>query len=259
MIEAPISNSRLAGIGVATGLLSGLLGIGGGLIMVPMLIGAGFTRHKANSTSLAAIWLIAIAGSTAFASAGAVDWRTGILLGLGGLVGAAIGAQIMKGLKARTLALIFGLIMLATGLRMVIGGDPDQGASPGGGMLVVVGLTVGMVAGLASGLAGIGGGVVMVPAMVLLMGLGQHLAQGTSLLAIVFTATSGTVVNARNRLIDWRAVGWLGIIGAATAPVAALLVQRVPADQLARVFGMCVVLVAVRTILRGRSAPSGET
>ncbi len=247
-------------IGVATGLLSGLLGVGGGLILVPALIASGLTRHQANATSLAAIWLIALAGAITFALAGDVRWGVGVALGVGGLVGAAIGAQIMKGLSASTLALIFGLVLLLTGLRMAIGGDAQSPildlAGPG---RVAVEVAIGVVAGLASGLAGIGGGVLMVPAMVLLLGLSQHSAEGTSLLAILFTATSGTVVNARNALVNWKSVAWLGVIGAATAPVAALLAQRMAADQLARIFGVFALAVAIRTIVKSRAnRPSPE-
>ena len=155
------------------------------------------------------------------------------------------------------MALIFGLVLLLTGLRMALGGDADSAlidlAGPG---RVAVEVAIGVLAGLASGLAGIGGGVLMVPAMVLLLGLSPHSAEGTSLVAILFTATSGTIVNARNGLVNWRLVAWLGVIGAATAPVAALLAQRIAADQLARIFGLFAVAVAIRTIVTSRAAPS---
>ena len=245
---------RALAIGVATGLLSGLLGVGGGIVLVPALVASGFVRHQANANSLAAIWLVALAGAATFSLAGEVRWGVGVALGVGGLVGAAIGAQIMKGLSARALALIFGLVLLLTGLRMAIGGDADFAllalAGPG---RVAVEVAIGVLAGLASGLAGIGGGVLMVPAMVLLLGLSPHTAEGTSLVAILFTATSGTIVNARNGLVKWKLVAWLGVIGAATAPVAALLAQRIAADQLARIFGLFAVAVAIRTIVKSRA------
>lgn len=95
-------------IGIATGALSGLLGVGGGIVMVPALVGFGYTRHFANATSLAAILLVALAGTVAFAQGGSLDWGVGIALGIGGLVGSTIGAKLMRRLTGPALGLIFG-------------------------------------------------------------------------------------------------------------------------------------------------------
>lgn len=90
---------------------------------------------------------------------------------------------------------------------------------------------IGAAAGIASGLAGIGGGTVLVPAMVFLLGMDQHTAEGTSLLAILFTAAAATRVNVANRFVDWRAMWILGILGAATAPLAAVFALPDPGHQ----------------------------
>ena len=96
----------------------------------------------------------------------------------------------------------------------------------------------------------------MIPAMVLLLGIDQHTAEGTSLVAMLFTAAAGTRVNIGNRHIDWRAVGILGLAGAIVAPISAVLAQRIPADTLGRLFGVFVILNALRTLWKARrSAP----
>jgi uncharacterized membrane protein YfcA len=162
----------------------------------------------------------------------------------------------MNRLQGNTLGLIFGVILLITGLRMALAGDPGVGGTELPALLrILIGVVVGIVAGLASGLAGVGGGVVMVPAMVFLLGLDQHTAEGTSLLAILFTAVAATRINARNRHVDWRTMSILGLVGAATAPLATLVAQSIPAATLTRVFGGLVVVMAVRTIFRSRSTP----
>jgi uncharacterized membrane protein YfcA len=115
---------------------------------------------------------------------------------------------------------------------------------------IVVGALIGLVAGVASGLAGIGGGVIMVPAMVFLLDFPQHLAQGTSLLAIVFTATAGTVVNRRNENVDVRLALIIGAIGAAAAFGAARLANLVDADLLGRLFGAFVLLAGFRMLVQ---------
>ena len=217
--------------------------------MVPALVAVGLTRHRATASSLAAIVLIAIAGAIAFGVAGDVDLPTGIFLGLGGLLGSTVGAHLMNRLTGRTLARIFGLVLLVAGIRLTIGGGVVEGGldlSPIISFLLE--LTIGALTGILSGLAGIGGGIVMIPAMVLLLGFDQHTAEGTSLLAMLFTAAAGTRVNITNHHVDWRAVWILGLAGAVVAPWSAWLAQRIPADTLARIFGVLVISTAIRTL-----------
>ncbi len=113
-------------------------------------------------------------------------------------------------------------------------------------MDVVWGALVGVVAGVSSGLAGIGGGVIMVPAMALIFGFEQQLAQGTSTLAIIFTAMAGTRVNIRNKRIDIRTAVLLGLGGAVTGFMGAWLAGLVDADQLRRYFGGFVLISGAR-------------
>ena len=243
----------LIGVGIATGLMSGLLGVGGGIIMVPALVAIGLTRHRATASSLAAIMLIALAGAAAFAFGGDVDLPTGIFLGLGGLFGSTLGAHWMNRLSGRSLAMIFGVVLLVAGVRMAIGGGAVEagiGLAPLVSFALV--LLIGVITGLLSGLAGVGGGIVMIPAMVLLLGIDQHTAEGTSLVAMLFTAAAGTRVNISNRHVDWRAVGIVGMTGAVVAPVTAGLAQRIPADTLGQIFGVFVVLNAIRTLWKSR-------
>lgn len=112
-------------------------------------------------------------------------------------------------------------------------------------------LAVGLVAGVASGLAGVGGGIVLVPAMVFLLDVPQYVAQGTSALAILFTAASGTLVNVRNRRVDLRAAAVVGIAGVATAFLGARLAVGIDADVLRRLFGLLVVVSGARMAVDG--------
>ena len=121
-------------------------------------------------------------------------------------------------------------------------------------MDVVWGALVGVAAGISSGLAGIGGGVIMVPAMALIFGFEQQLAQGTSTLAIVFTAMAGTRVNIRNRRIDLRTAALLGLGGAVTGFLGAWLAGQVDSDQLRRYFGGFVLISGIRMGYRAAKA-----
>lgn len=249
------SNVKLLGVGVATGSLSGLLGIGGGVVMVPALSALGFSRHRANAISLATIFLVALSGSVGFALAGSIDIPIGLSLGIGGLFGGTVGARLAHRMSGRALARIFGILLLAVGARMIVGGAPAAGVTgPDLVWGIAIAAGVGIGAGVLSGLAGVGGGVVMVPAMVFLLGLGQHVAEGTSLLAILFTAAAGTRVNHGNEYVDWRAVGLLALTGVIAAPGAALLAHQIPAESLTRIFGVWLILTGARTIWKARPA-----
>ncbi|MGH8927693.1 MAG: sulfite exporter TauE/SafE family protein [Acidimicrobiia bacterium] len=245
----------LVGVGVATGVMAGLLGVGGGIIMVPALVALGYNRHQATATSLAAILLVAVAGAVPFAIAGDVAVSTGVALGGGGLLGSTIGAHWMNRMSGVNLARIFGVVLLIAGLRLAIGGGVSGPGSQLHPLLTVaIELLVGVVAGVLSGLAGIGGGVVLVPAMVLLLGFDQHSAEGTSLLAILFTAAAGTRVNIKHHHVDWRAMVILGAAGAVLAPLSAGLAQRIPAETLGRLFGVFAIVNAVHTLWKARAS-----
>lgn len=242
---------KLVAIGIATGLLGGFFGVGGGIILVPLLVWLGLGRHRAHATSLASFIVIAMAGAISFGVAGAVDVGVGLAVGIGGIFGSTIGASLMHRMSARNLAIAFALVLLVTGIRMVTGADPLPGTS---GLDVIgqilVAVSVGLVSGLFAGLAGIGGGVVIVPATVLLLGLDQHVAQGSSLVAIAITAVAGSVVNLRNKRVDLRdslTIGAGGVIGSIVGTRSALGLEG---RTLSVAFGLLVLFVSLRTLYR---------
>ncbi len=250
-LTTDIPRSRLALIGLAAGLLGGGLGIGGGIILVPLLVALGFDRHRAHATSLAAIVFIVTAGAISFASGGEINPGAGIAIGLGGVVGSTIGATVMHRLKPKTLTIIFSGVLLVAAARMISGASPVATTTDLAGLgFLGTAFAIGTVAGFFAGIAGVGGGVVVVPASVLLLGLPQHEAQGTSFLAIIFTATAGTLVNRRNgrvRLVDGATVGLGGVVGSVTSSQIAL---GVDAKSLSTAFGFLVLFVALRSLYR---------
>ena len=116
-------------------------------------------------------------------------------------------------------------------------------------------LAIGMTAGLLAGLLGIGGGVLMVPAMVLIMGFDQHVAQGTSLLVIIPAAAFGSLTHHRHgrlALRDAAAVAMGGVLGAILGSVTALSLDE---ELLRRLFAVLILVVALRLLITRRSAP----
>ena len=232
-------------------MLGGGLGVGGGIILVPLLVAAGFDQHRAHATSLAAILLIALTGAISFGVAGEAVFELGVTVGIGGVVGSVIGASVMNRVSTRTLSIVFAVVILVAAIRMISGASPLPGAADFGDVTqAAIALVVGLVAGFFAGLAGIGGGVVIVPSTVLLLGLAQHEAQGTSLIAIVLTALSGTLVNLKNKRVhlhDGLVVGAGGMLGSLAGSRLAL---RVEGRTLSLMFGFLVLFVALRSLYR---------
>jgi hypothetical protein len=249
--QAQVEPWKLVLIGLIAGTLGGGLGLGGGIILVPLLVFAGLARHRAHATSLAAIIMISVAGALSFGVSGEIDVAAGVTIGVGGIIGSIIGASVMHRMSARRLTIVFGFVLLVGGIRMILGGDPLPGAADFSVLgQTAIALGVGLIAGFFAGLAGIGGGVVIVPSSVLLLGLEQHEAQGTSLVAIIFTAAAGTVVNLRNqrvRLVDGLVAGGGGIAGSLLGSRIALAIDG---RTLSLAFGVLVIYVALRSLYR---------
>lgn len=112
----------LVGIGAAAGLLSGLLGVGGGILLVPaMVLLIGFDQHRAQATSLAAILPIAIVGAFIFGRADSVDLLAALLLAAGSLLGVQVGARLMHRLSPERLSLIFAIFLVVVAVSMLLG------------------------------------------------------------------------------------------------------------------------------------------
>lgn len=118
-------------------------------------------------------------------------------------------------------------------------------------MDVLIGVAVGMVAGFAGAVAGIGGGVIMVPSMVFLLGLSQTTAQGTSLMAMLFTTVAGTWVNVRNGRVDLKQAAWIGLGGMVAAQFGKTAALAIDPELLQRLFGAFVLVMGVRMGRRG--------
>jgi uncharacterized membrane protein YfcA len=242
---------KLVLIGLVAGLLSGGFGVGGGIILVPLLVGVGMDRHRAHATSLASIFPIALAGAITFGASGEINIGLGIAVGIGGVLGSMVGASLMNRLSTRTLSIFFGLVILGAGIRMVFSTEPLPGSGDFSEVaLALLALGIGLLSGFFAGVAGIGGGIVIVPATVLLLGFTQLEAQGTSLLAIILTSTAATIVNRKNRrlrLQDALVVGGAGVAGSIVSSQIALDANP---RVLSAMFGVLAVTIASRTLYR---------
>lgn len=211
-------------IGLGAGLLSGLFGVGGGTVIVPALVTfLVMDQRRAAGTSLAAIVPTASVGVISYAVGGHVAWFPALILAAGAVVGAQIGTAILPKLSQTALRwgfVAFVAVVIAS-LFFVI---PSRDAHLVLTWLSGAGLAAtGLVTGVLAGLLGVGGGVVVVPVLILLFGASDLVAKGTSLLMMIPTALSGTVGNLRRRNVDLTAGITIGLAACVMTPLGAWL------------------------------------
>lgn len=255
--EAPIRLGVIAVVGVLAGLLAGMFGVGGGILIVPGLVmGAGMNQRLAHGTSLAAVVPISISSLISYTVNDNVDWNVGIWLAIGAIAGAVIGTKLLDILPHRTLGVLFAVILLASAVRLFIATDADGRSS----MTVAMALSlvlIGLVTGILAGLLGVGGGIVMVPAMILLFKVPPAIAKGTSAFVIIPTAIMGTWRNRTKRNTHLKAALVIGVAGIVTAAIGGVIADKMSDDVSNVLFATLLTIVAIRLLwqlYRGRDA-----
>jgi|SRR5262245_14736624 len=248
------ARERLGGLlaGVLTGIAGGLFGVGGGLVLVPVLTGFyRLTQHQAHGTSLAVISATAITAILIYGTHQNIVWSTAAMIALGSVVTARLGARFVAKIPAARLRRIFAgfLILVAVRLLWQAPVVSATGAPPG-----LVGffsaLVTGLAAGFLAGVMGVGGGILVVPVLTLVFGLSQQAAQGTSLAVMVVTAPTAALEHSRHGNVVWRLVPMLAIGAALGSPLSSWLAQRLPHALLVRGFALILLATAVHAWIR---------
>ncbi len=253
------------GVGIASGVLAGLLGVGGGIIIVPglaLLLAGGDiapdrVMHVAVGTSLACIVVTSISSLYAHHRRGAVDWSIFKRLAPGIAFGAVVGAVIAADLHSATLATIFGIFLLLVALRLVFGGQPRPGRTlPRNPALSAWATGI----GTASALLGIGGGTLTVP-LLAWSNVTLHRAVGTSAACGLPIAIAGTAAYiytgwglaglppGTSGHVYWPAFLAIAPLAVATAPLGVRLAHALPVDRLRWIFAAFLAAVALRMLL----------
>ncbi|MCZ0709341.1 sulfite exporter TauE/SafE family protein [Microbacterium paraoxydans] len=249
--RGPRAYAAFIGIGLLAGLLSGLFGVGGGTVIVPLLVLLlAFDQRLAAGTSLAAIVPTATVGVISYAASGSVAWIPALILAAGAVVGAQIGTRLLPRISQTALrwGFVGFLVVVIVSLFLVI---PSRDAVfeltwLTGIALVVVGIGTGVLAGL----IGVGGGVIVVPVLMLAFGTSDLVAKGTSLLMMIPTALSGTVGNLRNRNVDLLAALLIGVSACTTTALGAWLATIVDPTVGNLLFAAYLVVIAVQMAIK---------
>ncbi|HJU82780.1 MAG TPA: sulfite exporter TauE/SafE family protein [Holophagaceae bacterium] len=248
-----------AGSGLAGGLLSGLFGIGGGIVLVPLLgLALHLDQHRAQGVTLAAMLLpIGLPAVLHYRKAGVpIHWPLVWILILGFLAGVLAGSELANLLPERPLRfafVVFLLVMAVWTLRGWRGGaegiDP---ASLPAARLALPGVAIGSAAGAASGLLGIGGGVVIIPALALWLGLPQRQAQVISLVVMLLPIRlPGVLIYAKAQGgLPWVLLGGVAVGFGLGAGLGARLAMRLSGPRLRAAFAGLMLVMAVLLAMR---------
>jgi uncharacterized membrane protein YfcA len=245
------------GLGLLIGVLLGLLGGGGSILAVPALVyGAGVPLAAAVPMSLFVVGVSAAAALLPRLRHGQVQWRIAAVFGAAGAGAAFAGAAVNRLLDPRVVLIGFALLMVVAAVRMlrervIVGGDC---ALPGGGVnwrgCLPKAVGAGLAVGFLTGLFGVGGGFLIIPALVLLLGLPMTTAAGTSLLIVVINSAAGFAAHAGDTTLDYRLTGAFTLAAIAGSLPAARLATRLPVDRLRRWFAYLVLAVAAFVVVQ---------
>ncbi len=260
-------------IGLVAGVMSGMFGIGGGVIIVPALaIFIGFETLEAISTSLAALLLpVGIFAVIAYHRAGLLEFRSSALVATGLLVATWFGAEVALNMPRDTLRTVYGVFLFYVSWRfteprklyaewqanrqaMVLQtpstSNSDEALPTAPDVAWYVILSVGLIAGIASGMFGIGGGAVIVPALVAVLHYDQKLAVGTSLGALLLpVGLPGVLRYSGEGVLNLEAAALVAFGLLVGAIFGARIALNLPSRTVKRMYGVFLLFVALRFIL----------
>jgi len=279
----------LVAIGTLVGFLSGLFGVGGGFLLTPLLIFYGIPAAVAVSTQANQILATSIAGVSAHWRDRQVDTRLGTLMLMGGLAGSTVGVGVFTILKAfgvvdATISFLYIIFLGVIGGLMAwesvrslgkTGGDPGRRTRlrawmrglpmkrrfPRSGLYISIipPIGIGFFVGMLAAILGVGGGFILAPAMVYLLGVPTRVMVGTSLFQIIFLTAYVTFLQATfNGTVDLVLAGVLMIGGVIGARYGAIAGRRLKAAQVRLLLALLVLAIAGRLVWEMFVAPQPE-
>lgn len=232
------------------GISLGLLGSGGSILTVPVLVYlVGEPEKVAIAESLGIVTAISLVGMIPYAIRNLVHWKSVIYFGIPGMLGTYGGASLSAFISGNTQLIIFAVVMIfAAGLMIRNGIDSDKHKELSVSKFVLV--LEGLVVGVITGLVGVGGGFLIIPALVLVAGLEMRVAVGTSLFIIAAKSALGfykylDVLRAEKLNVNWELLAIFTVIGIIGSFVGGRLSRKVPQKALKRGFGFFLIMMGI--------------
>ncbi len=242
---------------LAIGVTLGLLGGGGSVLTVPVFVYMlGVDPRSAVAMSMPVVGLTSLIGAYGHWRAGNVSWRSALSFGAIAMIGAYGGARLAVFLSGAQQLVLLAIVMGASAVSMLRPAGPRRAATAetNTALFRPAVLAAALSVGVLTGLVGIGGGFLVVPALVLLSGVPMHRAVGTSLVVITLNASSGVLGYLGQTSIDWRMVGWFTLLSSIGILVGARVSSRVPAARLRQGFALLLIALAAFLLWQNRLA-----
>lgn len=237
----------------AIGLSLGLLGAGGSILTVPVLVYlVGQPEKIAIAGSLGIVGGISFVGALPYAYRGLVDWRNVLFFGVPGMAGTYYGAYLSAFFSGAVQLLFFACVMVVAAYKMLSGQKVSETPHEPKALWKIA--IDGVIVGIITGLVGVGGGFLIIPALVLLGGLPIYLAVGTSLMIIAMKSFSGFykyvhVLQDTNLSLDWTIIGLFTAVGIVGSFVGGYASTRIPQAKLQRGFCYFLIIMAVYVLV----------
>ena len=278
--EMSVNAFLFLGVGGAVGFLSGMFGVGGGFLMTPLLIFAGIPSAVAVGTESAQITASSVSGALAQSRRRNIDYRMGAVLLAGGIIGSLIGVEMVKILRQvgqfdLFISIAYGTLLGIVGVLMLAESASTMRKSRAGGAVfgrrsgqhswihglplkirfnrsklyisAIPPFAIGAFVGLLAAIMGVGGGFIMVPAMIYLLRVPTNVVVGTSLFQIVFVTALTTVLHAaQNHTVDLVLAMLLMAGGVIGAQIGAAAGDKLKGEQLRFLLAMLVLLMGMR-------------
>ena len=233
-------------LGFAAGILGSMIGLGGGIIVVPVLTFLGFSPTLAASNSLFAALSNAIASTISYSKQKRIEYGLGLKLGLLSIPGTVLGAIVSTDVAPDIFKILFGFVLIASAAYIFLRKKIESKEKTISKQMIVFAIGASFFAGLISSFFGIGGGVVFVPLMVVGMGLTMKKAAPTSQMILLFASLSGVIVHSLLGHPDFLQAGFLAIGSFIGGLVGAKLSITIKERYLQILISVVLVIAAVK-------------
>ena len=204
-------NLWLIPLGFVAGIVGSIIGLGGGIIVVPVLTILGFSHTVASSSSLFAAFSNSIASTASYAKQKRIEYKIGLKLGLMSIPGTILGAYLSTEVTTSIFKILFGMILIASCFYLFIKRNMEPKSANMTTKMLIISSGISFFAGILSSFFGIGGGIVFVPLMILGIGLSVKHSTATSQMVLMFSSASGMIAHSLLGHADFSQALFLGI------------------------------------------------
>ncbi len=242
-------------LGFTAGLLGSIIGLGGGIIIVPVLTFFGFSPALAASNSIFAVFSNAIASSISYAKQRRIEYSIGLKLGLLSIPGTIVGAFVSSEITPSIFKILFALILISASIYIFSKRKIEQKNYNLSKQIMILAIGASFFAGIISGLFGVGGGIIFVPLMVVAMGLTMKNAAPTSQFILLFASASALVTHTILGHPDFYQALLLAIGAFVGGLVGARLSLEIKENSLKILISIVMIAVAVKLFIDSLEVP----